>query len=635
MHLLPLSKGVMKIVCFYISLFFLNLNVLCASNKNIDSLHKAHSILSTNDTAKVNELITLIIKKGKERDYVSALKYAHEALLISKKKNYLKGEATSYRLISTIYLRKSDFEKSIANALTAIAICENLKDEKELYKNYTNLGNIYLEQGLNQKALGFHLRALKIGEKLKDEEGQGSLYNSIGNINDNLKNFDKAILYYRNALKIFENTNSQNYLAGTLSNIGTAFNHKNLDDSALVYYLRASDSYKKLNDQLGLAYIYNNIGVIYSKKDDPKKALFYYEAALKYTIPFQQKKTESTLYKNIGDIYIATHNIEKAELSLTKALEINKELNYTYGLMSTYKSLSGLYSAKRNYQRALEFFEKYTALKDSINSLESAKDINEKIIVYESDLKDKEIKLLNAEKLQKETINKKNIAVRNLVIIVVSSSALITIFLISFLSIRRQKMQQKQFLHQLMQSQEEERKRISKELHDGIGQSLLVIKNNMTEDKQLIDNTIDELRAISRNLHPVQLEKLGLKGAIESIINEVPQNSKIFFSCEIEDVNKHLNAQQQINSYRIVQESISNIIKHSDATDARVTLTKEHRFIKLIIIDNGIGFDMAKAKKKKTLGITSIEERVSLIGGELLINSIRGETKIELLIPYV
>ncbi len=601
---------------------------------NIDSLIK-NVVLEKNDTSKIRKLAIIVNELRNKGEYDYALKYCDEIYTISKTTNYNIGEAISYRLKSTIYLKKNDFEKAIYNSNKSIDICRAINNPIELCRNYSNLGNVYLEQGHNQKALEFQLKALSIAEKLKDTLGIGKLYNSIGNINDNFKNYEKAIVYYNNAYTIFEKSNNQELLAGALSNIGNCYNHQNNNDSALTYYFKSSEIYLKTNNKLGLAYVNNNIGVIYSKINDPKNALFYYEKALKLTIALKQRKAEATLYKNIGDIYIYIYDLEKAELNLNKALAINKELDYTYGLMSTFKSLSELQSNKKKPELALEYYKKYIAIKDSFYSIESAKDINQKIIKYESALKDKEIALLNAEKTKKEFEDTKNRAIRNSIIILGFSIALISIFLIAFLSSKKQRMLQKQFLRQLIHSQEDERKRISKELHDGIGQSLVVIKNNMNEDKSLIENTIDELRAISRNLHPIQLERLGFKGAIESIVNDASKVNVIYFSHEIEDVSEFLNPEHQINIYRIIQECISNIIKHSNATDGRVIIMKDKNHIKLSVFDNGKGFDLTEAKKKKTLGLKSIEERVKLINGQLIIYSTNEGTKLEILLKYV
>ena len=152
----------------------------------------------------------------------------------------------------------------------------------------------------------------------------------------------------------------------------------------------------------------------------------------------------------------------------------------------------------------------------------------------------------------------------------------------------------------------------------------------MTEGKPLIESTIEELRTISRNLHPILLEKLGFKKAIENVVDLASKSTSIYMSYEIDDVNKVLNPEQQINIFRIVQECMSNILKHSQATAARVVISKLGLKVKITIFDNGIGFNLSEAKKKKSLGLASMEERTKLISGDIQISSIPGQTKIEI-----
>ncbi len=185
----------------------------------------------------------------------------------------------------------------------------------------------------------------------------------------------------------------------------------------------------------------------------------------------------------------------------------------------------------------------------------------------------------------------------------------------------------------MLHSQEEERKRIANELHDGIGQNLLAIKYQKSDE--LIDITIQELRNISRNLHPIQLEKLGLTAAVESLINDISGISGIYFTMELENIDHVLQHQVQIHIFRVIQECVSNIIRHSKAAAARLIIKKTKQNINITVFDNRIGFSPSINKNSKSLGLSSISERVKLIGGKLLIESKVGETKIEIKIRNV
>ncbi len=201
------------------------------------------------------------------------------------------------------------------------------------------------------------------------------------------------------------------------------------------------------------------------------------------------------------------------------------------------------------------------------------------------------------------------------------------------------------FSKQLIQSQEEERKRIASELHDSLGQDLLVIKNlalmNKNKDEQFdeISKTagfaIDEVRRISYNLHPYQLDRLGLSRAINSMFTNIESVSKIKFDINIGNVDNLFEKEKEINIYRIVQECVTNIIKHSGANKARVVVEKEKDVLLLEIGDNGKGFNFESTKSEsKGFGLKNLENRVSFLGGNLEFKSNKEfKTQIKVKIP--
>jgi signal transduction histidine kinase/ligand-binding sensor domain-containing protein len=212
--------------------------------------------------------------------------------------------------------------------------------------------------------------------------------------------------------------------------------------------------------------------------------------------------------------------------------------------------------------------------------------------------------------------------------------------------LKKEKELQIDFSKQLIQSQEQERKRIASELHDSLGQDLLVIKNlalmNKSKDEQFeeISKTagiaIDDVRRISYNLHPYQLDRLGLSKAIKSMFTNLEGVSKIKFHINIENVDNLFEKEKEINIFRIIQECVTNIIKHSDANNARVFVEKVENVLFIEIADNGKGFSFESAKSEsKGFGLKNLENRVSFIGGKLEFKSDKEfKTQIIVKIPY-
>jgi signal transduction histidine kinase len=208
-----------------------------------------------------------------------------------------------------------------------------------------------------------------------------------------------------------------------------------------------------------------------------------------------------------------------------------------------------------------------------------------------------------------------------------------------------------QYTFQLIASQEAERKRIAAELHDSMGQNLLLIKNlaqmaarsqepalvyeQVATISQLATQCIAEARQISRELHPHQLDHLGLQRALEVMLETAASASSVIFSWKIEDTGDIFSAEAKMNLYRIVQESLSNSLKHSNAQHIRVRLERDVHEVVLEFADDGCGFDPAvQTSSKSGMGLKNITERARMLGGRLKLDAAPGRgARLEISIP--
>jgi signal transduction histidine kinase len=209
---------------------------------------------------------------------------------------------------------------------------------------------------------------------------------------------------------------------------------------------------------------------------------------------------------------------------------------------------------------------------------------------------------------------------------------------------RRSYREQNLFTRQLIDSMEAERKRIATELHDSIGQELLIIKNmallalndlknkkNVREQLDEISHTasqaIQETREITNNLRPYQIDRLGLKKALESIINRAAQTTTISFTADIDPIDNLIPKEMEIHVYRIIQECVNNIIKHAHAAAGKVTIKRWYNRLNIDVEDNGIGFDVSlqRTQNERGIGLQGIVERIRFIGGTMRIESNPGK----------
>lgn len=220
---------------------------------------------------------------------------------------------------------------------------------------------------------------------------------------------------------------------------------------------------------------------------------------------------------------------------------------------------------------------------------------------------------------------------------------------------KRAQTAQQAFTRQLIESQESERKRIAAELHDGLGQRLVVIKNlalmvlnspskngdareQIEEISAEASQAIAEVKEIFHNLRPYQLDRIGLTKAIEAIVRTARSASETVFTAEIDDIDDVFPKHLEINFYRVVQEGVNNILKHSQATEAGVTIKRAPDGLRMTIRDNGKGFTPGAANhdlSRGGFGLIGVTERAQLVGGKLTIHSAPGQgTIISIKIAY-
>ncbi len=226
------------------------------------------------------------------------------------------------------------------------------------------------------------------------------------------------------------------------------------------------------------------------------------------------------------------------------------------------------------------------------------------------------------------------------IFIVILVTGIVTILIRRrFILIKRESDIRRRFSHALIKNQEFERKRIAAELHDSLGQDLLVIKNRtrliMRKEKKdvsafgeldqisnVADDAIKNIRHISYNLHPYHLEKIGLTDSLKAMIDKINEASNVVFEYEIENIDHTLPKDQEINCYRVLQELLNNIIKHSDAMTAWVKIIRLNKRIVIYVKDDGIGFDYGKVKSElRGFGLSGVKERIDILKGKLEIET--------------
>lgn len=378
----------------------------------------------------------------------------------------------------------------------------------------------------------------------------------------------------------------------------------------------------------------------FSENDNLKKA----KNVLK-EIKTDLAKREVIPYEDIyrlalSDYYYAIKAYKKSLTEAKWVLAYRQKGHAVMGINNANKRLSKIYQALGDQDNSYKHYVDYITLKDSVNSVKKTQALTYYQTLYETEKRDAKIAEQESRIILLDQQNKEKQGW-----ILFGGVGLITIFTIIYLyrlslfAKRKEELQQN-FTKNLIKERENERIHLARELHDSIGQKMMLLtkKTKSAGDdtmKDLAENTLDELREISRDLYPAILERLGLSKSIEALIDGVDRKSTIFFTREIENIDADITEDSAIHVYRLMQEVLSNMLEHSKAKAASITIKKETDVIKAVIQDNGVGFVVPDVASEVTsFGIKTLFERAKILNAEVHIDSkLNKGTIIDLVLP--
>ncbi|WP_422106162.1 tetratricopeptide repeat-containing sensor histidine kinase [Winogradskyella sp.] len=636
----------------YAILLMLLFGVTFSQTKDIDSLITViENTSNPYDIAKANLLLAKLheridLSKGKDYAY-KAYTYKTDDSLLAETNNQLgRFQFFTNQLDSaTVY-----FE----NARTLL---EKYNDRNRVAIINISLGAIYLRQGNYEKTIATLTESASFFEATNDALNAAKCYSNISSAFAELDNFDKAIDYSEKALKVFSENNLTQFQLITLPNLATQHYKKGDTIRAIDYYNEAEDLAKALNNKRSLSMIYNNLGNLYLDSDTDKSKA-YLENALELKNELNLTSGIEVTKSNLGYIHLKQKDFRKALSFLNDALIDVKGKQEVF----VYNNLSKAYKGLNDFPKALEFSEKAKRLNDSLLSAANQETILNIQTKYETEKKEKEILQLQTENLQANYKRKQN---RNLLFVALAVLVLLSVFIYLQLknarrkriilqqehTIKAQELEQK--LHEqeldgidaILDAQEEERSKMASDLHDNLGSKVATLKlylesydNNddfsgfYNKLKTLMNDTYNEIRSISKNKNfGAQIDK-GLIPSAKSIAKQISDSKKIDIKVINVDVNKRIENTLEIQIFRIIQELLTNIIKHAAATEAIVQFSEHNNALNIVVEDNGKGFDTKSAKTG--IGLINIEKRIEKIDGEFVIDSSRGNgTTVILNIP--
>jgi two-component system, NarL family, sensor kinase len=477
---------------------------------------------------------------------------------------------------------------------------------------------------------------------------------------------------YYESVAILEKANDKKNLAPIYNELGKLYRKTRDLDKAMENYEKAATIYKQLKDTGGISMMLNESGVVYEYKADYKEALNRYTSSLSLAEYRGDSLGVSYSVSNIAGIYVIEKKYEEAEKNLLRALNIRRFLKDSFAIALTYSDLgvamngkgdydkatsylqmsnklaetlqyvelqSNNYSElasvaqrKGRYQEAYEYYLKRSYLRDSLYAMEKTKQIAELNTKYESAKKEQQIQQQH-----------NRIRMQNFLFIGIGGLILLTGLLINS-QYRRNKLrqetkmktelmkQQEMAVKAVIEAEENERQRIAKDLHDGVGQMMSAAKMNLSafeseitfaneEQKQslekviqLVDESCKEVRTVSHIMMPNALLKKNLAAAIRDFVDKL--NNKILQAhVHTEGLDDRMDSNIETVLYRVIQECVHNAIKHAGASTLDISLIRDKDGISGTIEDNGKGFDVADKENFEGIGLKNITTRIEYLKG--------------------
>lgn len=616
------------------------------------------------DTLRCNILLN-IANLSYQSNPDSAELLCQQGLKLAQSLDFHFGEIKFLNLLGNIAQNRSEYQK----AQQLYEKCMELGEKHEIPSAWINaLNNIginYTRLGKFPEAIEAYRKALLGEQEIGNKKGIAESYVNIGVAHYYLGNYDKTLDFFRKSLTISEKINDTANINRVSNNIGVIHLTFNRYDSAAYYYQKSIDLAKSNNNKYLLAQSYHNMSTVYTNAKEYDKAIAYSTLSAEIEKELQEHHGLVISYLNIAKIKIESGQLSGVLNWLDKAMALAQKHGMLENQRQAYMDYVKYYKKKGDYKNAFLMKEKEVAIHDSILSVEKVKAVEEYEIKYETLEKERQLSL---EKIKSDSIALENANVvrdkariaqekaesdRDAALksrwIIVLIMGFILLALATFLLIQRNKRkaenekvkavleEKDKGLKAVIQAQEKERSRISKDLHDGIGQQLSGIKlgwqklstsigkkqpelyKDLMKMSSVVDETAQDVRNISHQMMPQSLQSFGLPTAIEEMLDKSLKYSGLEYSFEHFNLQERYSEDIEINLYRVMQELVNNAIKHAGANKLELQLYQNGANLISLVEDDGKG--IPSTSKGSGHGMTNISTRLSTINGELIIES--------------
>jgi two-component system, NarL family, sensor kinase len=620
-------------------LYFLVVTSVLAPAQSIQQLHQQLAAAKT--TKEKIDITNTIAYELRSFNPDSAIIVANNNLQMAQQDNYEHGEGTALLCIAYAHITKAQYQLSYDYTLKAKLIAEKTKNDSLLGYCFLAHGVYYYNTSNYDKAIESALQAIKIFEIKKMAVGIIKSRVMMSGVYQLKNDLPRAEELLQENISLFSEIKEAKIKVNILHTLANVYGMQEKYTEALAIDKQGIELCGTEDMLFFQSQFYDNMANCYMYSQRYDEAKKYFIKSLLIDSSFGNKKQLSDTYLNMGNLALMQKKYAEAKSNLLHSITLAENVGYKQGKYQALLLLSDAYKQNNEANAAMDALSKAYKVKDSVINEKSENKIAELETVYQSEKKETQLKL------QKAELTKKNF--------LLWGAAAVLLLLISsgFSFYRKKQVQNKlqlqaEVMHQqdiatkgIITAEENERKRIAADLHDGVGQMMSAAKMNLSafenelpfKDEQqkrsfetiisLVDESCKEIRSVSHQMMPNALLKSGLASAIKEFIDKI-DTRVLKINLHTEGLNDRLESNVETVLYRVIQECVNNVIKHSGANTLDISLIKDNDGIAATIEDNGKGFNASAKEKFEGIGLKNITSRVEFLKGTVDFDSSPG-----------
>lgn len=586
-------------------------------------------------------------------DADTALFFAKKAIELVEISRKDEDQMLARFIMGRILTVRGNYDLSIKYFRESLQLSEQEKNDSMTAYSLNGIGISLWQLGKHAEALENHFNALRIREKINDQKGIAVSKNNIGMVYQTQEKLFLAEKYVREALDILKNDTDPGLRITTMHTLANIYGMQGKIKEAFALDEEGISIAERTNNEFAKALFYDNMGncYLYGNPPDYAKAYEHFMKTLRIDSAFANKKQMSDSYVNLGSVFSGQKKYAQAIPYFGRSIALAEESGYVQGKLKALQMLATAYRQSNRPDDAFAALQEAMEVKDSLVNTTSEGQIAEMQTVYETEKKQQQINL------QQEQLSKKNF---------ILTATIVVALLLGLLGVSawlRFRLKQKtRHQHEIMKQQElaskavieaeeDERQRIARDLHDGVGQMMSAAKMNLSafesglqfsnKDQEqsfekiisLVDESCKEIRSVSHNMMPNALLKNNLASAVRDFIDKIDKKS-LKIHLYTEGLDERLDSSLETVLYRVIQECVNNVIKHAAASSLDISIIKDNKELSATIEDNGRGFDIADKEKFEGIGLKNIVTRVEYLKGTVEFDSSPGRgTLIALNVP--